>query len=302
MSAYYKFYESHSRLGTLTSGFVAGFIAAELQPQSQKSRILSYVFNNAVETVWKTLAQKGFVKNLPYGECLVFTLSLAFLSWARSSHKDTISILTPLNLLEGTPTLDGNVKLQNNYIIYPTVDRLLGLSKIISERAGYLIGGPLKAWLILTVVNILKRSSESNSLANSIAALILLYRVTRLIIMKHCTKSGPSTPETAQTQSCKFSWLADFLPGLVAGVASLLHPSVLISQFTLSQAVFSLWAIVTKKKEWIIPAEHGSSIVFGLCSSILLYSAVFRKSALRPSTATLLNILSNKNFELLPRL
>lgn len=172
----------------------------------------------------------------------------------------------------------------------------------------------VRRWLPLPAAS-LPTFLENHGLTLFLVSLISLYRITRLITKKlasHCgaeksaqsTESGEGAGAASCPSSCShkcLSFLLAALPGFVAGASALFWPSVVISQFVLSQSLDSVWTAATLGSNLLLPPHRGSSILFGLSSALLLYASVWNPSAIRASTRGLLSKLSDNNFTLLPK-
>lgn len=267
-----------------------------------------YMLNVGIETAYRLLAAAGLVKLLPKGECLVFALAAAILSYVRQRHPEQLSALMskPLAAIEDNSSCEEPVTFFSR-----DLDAKLKIPRqFAASPVGYILSGTVRASLLAafikllgSVVNLIRSFVPNKSTAlpanmesstfftrHSLSFFIVfgttLYRIGRLLM------------NTTLTESHKY---APLLPGLLAGLASFFYPSVVLSQFLLVQAIESVWKILVAKQQ-VIPPRKGGSIIFGLTSALLLYGAVFEKKAVRPSTLRLLGALSDGNLTQLPKL
>lgn len=333
MCSHYNRYGSHSKLVTLTAGFVSGFVAMEVQPQQPlRQRVLMYMLNVGTESLYRLLASAGLVKLIPKGECLVFTLAAAYLSYVNLRHPEQLANLVkrPLTALEGQPECEKPLT-----FVHPKVDAILKIpTEFAASPVGYIAAGSVRALLIglalkavgavLGLVGALVQKLKEAKAQRLAAELALspnsarfppiLPKTTALakypgfldkygfiLFLVSSTTLYRTARQIIRMPILKDCKLAAALPGLALGVSSFFWPSVLLSQLMLSQSLESSYNIVISKG-LVIPPTKGASILFGLCTALVFYAATFDKKAVRPSTLNLLNKLSNGNFASLPKI
>lgn len=304
MCAYYNRYQSHSKLATFVAGFTSGFVAMEVQPaQPLKQRVSIYMLNTAIETAYKLLASAGVVKMIPKGECLVFAVVCAVLSYINQHHKEQVPSLLqkPIAAVEGDPSCEKPV-----VFISQQADAKLKIpSQFAASPAGYVISGTVRALLLSAAVKfvgaligLVKKALGKGAPAPAGSfldrhgfSLFLVVGTTLYRVLRMCI--GSRHHEQAK-------WTA-LLPGFVAGLSSFFWPSVTISQICLAQSLDAVWQILTSSGRIVSPRK-GQSILFGLSTAVLFYASIFNKATVRPSTLGLLGRLSDGNFVNRPKL
>lgn len=314
MCAHYNRYGAHSKLVTLAAGFASGFLAMEAQKeQPLRRRVIMSMLNMGTETLYRLLASAGVVKLIPKGECLVFALASAFMSYSYLNHREETADLLkrPLEALEGDPKCEKPAT-----FISSRIDAKLKIPvPFAASPVGYIVSGSLRALLlglalksigkILDLLKSLKKTPAAASSAAQLASLSsqngFLDRFGFVLFLFAATALYRTARQFIRMNQFEDKRWAAYLPGLALGLSSFLYPSLFLSQTTLSQALTSAWNIVIAKG-LIIPPTKGTSILFGACTAVVFYAGVFNKNALRPFAQSLLSKLSDGNFSSLPKL
>ena len=299
----------------------------EVQPQQPlRQRVLMYMLNVGTETLYRLLASAGLVKLIPKGECAVFTLAAAYLSYVHQHHPEQLANLVkrPLNALEGQPICEKPLT-----FIHPKVDAFLRIpTEFAASPVGYIASGSVRALLLglalksagtlLSLIQSLiahlkslkaqRSGADTSFAATSLNKAILpakfpgfLDQYGFILFLVSSTALYRTVRQIIRMPIFKDCKLAAALPGFALGLSSFFWPSVVLSQLLFSQALESTYNIVTTKG-WVIPPTKGASILFGICTSLVFYAATFNKKAVRPSTLNLLGKLSNGNFTSLPKI
>ncbi|KAI8886137.1 hypothetical protein K501DRAFT_146090, partial [Backusella circina FSU 941] len=72
------------------NGLAAG-VAVLIEAPGRQLELALYVFPRALESWWKLFAKKGYVRNVPHSDILLFMLSMGSLMTLYQNEKDTIN-------------------------------------------------------------------------------------------------------------------------------------------------------------------------------------------------------------------
>jgi hypothetical protein len=74
----------------LLNGFLSGCTVIMEQPQSRRLELAMYCLPRALESLWNMMVKRGVVKNIPYGESIMFSVAMGGLLTLYQNEPETI--------------------------------------------------------------------------------------------------------------------------------------------------------------------------------------------------------------------
>lgn len=81
---------TETKLAYLLNGFLSGSTVILEQPKSRRLELALYCFPRALESLWNIMVDKGYVKALPYGEVVLFSLSMGLMMTLYQNEPDVV--------------------------------------------------------------------------------------------------------------------------------------------------------------------------------------------------------------------
>lgn len=322
--AYRAIFGKYHGVAGYVTGFVSSFLSIIIERKSRRGALSIYVFNLALETMFKMLVSRGYATPVRHGEIYVFAIAnMLYLGLFRNNALPPF-IQNIFGKVLGTDETGqlGEAPVESNQYKIPVVkymmsryQRLLNLlnnagpnvksCRHAGSCSGYVVTGATKFFLIgygiqlltqyrtlITAItqgklSLLRNAFGKLSIPKFFCAYVALFRVTNCFLRWIFGHDHPGVFGCAS--------------GLVAGLSSVFYPSTSITMYAISKMIEILVMKAVAKN--ILPyIKHFDIILYSMSMAIMFHAAVFEPHNIRPGYWKFMISLSGNCFPLMFRI
>lgn len=313
----------HGVFGYVT-GIVSSFLSIILERKSRRGALSIYVFNLALETIFKMLVSRGYATPIRHGEIYLFAIAnMLYLGLFRNNALPPFiqNIFRKVLGTDETSQLGENPVTPNQYK-HPAVKYVIStyqglLDKLnnagpnvescrhVGSCSCYVVRGTIEYFSIgcgvqiltqyrtlITAItqgklSLLRTIFHKLSIPKFFCAYVTLFRITNCFLRWTFGHDHPA--------------VFGCISGFVAGLSSALYPSTSITMYAISKMIEILVMKAVGKN--IIPyIKHFDIILYSLSMGIMFHAALFEPHNIRPGYWKFMNSLSGNCFPLVFRM
>lgn len=262
---------------TFVAGVASGFLAILVEQPSRRRVLSVYMLNQCSEIIFNVLRSRHYVHDIPHGEVLMFTVSLAgFLYCIRRNDRLKDPVCKALRWLMGAEEFRP-----------PAAD-----TRQLCTHAGscwrhaaegmptpFAIGYGLQALLSLASPRLRRRPWQilgrwaPLAQGTFLAAAVGLFRGCRCLLRNYCGHESP--------------WQV-FASGLVAGLSMAVSPNGTLALYLTWKLIEVLYCQAARKG-YAPTLPLGPELLYALGCGVMMFCAVVEPHNMRPSYAKFLN-------------
>ncbi|KAI6187703.1 hypothetical protein M3Y98_00273300 [Aphelenchoides besseyi] len=269
------------------AGFVGSLVAILLEEPKRQSMLTLYLTNLASESVFLQLRNRGYIRSIPHGQSLLFSIGLGVLMYFKEKARfsDIYGILKRTHVLnESRPEVSILQKfplliqklinhLRSDYSRGPHCEHQNScVSSAVERAARNFCGGSLIS-LGLTALRTLKSPQKWQTLFGLSLLRVPLF-CALLPLIYHATRCTLNRLELTEKP------INSAVAGAASGLSMILYPNTTIAMYVLWKAIEQFYYQLREKN--ILPeVKYGNILLYSISTGIVIGNVIIEPHSVR---------------------